>query len=107
MPSTSSSSSASSSSSFRPSPQLELRSLFARSITSIRSIPRPRPSSFKKSPLRVWPFVLITVLGTSTYVLMVKSRAATHPRKGNNTVGIPTRSTLLPPAPPEEKGGRP
>lgn len=28
-----------------------------------------------KSPLKVWPFVLITVVGSATYVSMVKSRA--------------------------------
>lgn len=34
--------------------------------------PNPTPG---KSPLRFWPFVFITVVGTTTYYFMVKSRA--------------------------------
>jgi hypothetical protein len=36
--------------------------------------PNPRP---RKSPIKIWPFIAITLAGSGAYILMVRSRAGT------------------------------
>lgn len=46
--------------------------------------PNPNPG---RSPLKVWPFIAITLLGTGSYTLMVRSRAGEIPKPRGNTIG--------------------
>src|SRR5579862_3126615 len=52
--------------------------------------PNPTPG---RSPLRVWPFVLITLSGSVAYVLLVKSRAGTDSLQ--DARGVPRGSASL------------
>ena len=46
--------------------------------------PNPTPG---RSPLKVWPFILITLIGTASYTYMVRSRAGSTPKPKGNTIG--------------------
>lgn len=62
-------------SSTRPAVRSQLPSATLRNTTrrfaSGESGPRPTPG---QSPFKIWPFVAITLMGTGSYILMVRSR---------------------------------
>lgn len=73
-------------SSTRPALRSQLPSATLRSTTRrcASGGPRPNPS---QSPMKVWPFVAITLLGSGCYVLMARSRDGTCTSNSINSAG--------------------
>ncbi|TVY49096.1 Uridylate kinase [Lachnellula occidentalis] len=52
--------------------------------------PNPHPG---QNPFKIWPFIAITLLGTGSYILMVRSRADMAPPPPHEQIAAPKKDT--------------
>ncbi|TVY19112.1 Uridylate kinase [Lachnellula arida] len=52
--------------------------------------PNPRPG---QNPFKIWPFVAITLAGTGSYILMVRSRTDMAPPPPHEQIAAPKKDT--------------
>ncbi|KAI9841469.1 MAG: bifunctional uridylate/adenylate kinase [Sclerophora amabilis] len=80
----------------------QLRARRAYSTSHPPPPPPPPPPRRRSSPLRVWPFIFITLAGSSSYILLVRARADPMSAPDPNAPSLPSPSKPHPTFSPED-----